>query len=121
MNSCKSKLTNQDSNNCKNIYVKLKQREESQEHIINMSTWIELETRLTKIKTIDKDTQDRINKDKEHWKNMLIKFISLVKSLAKNKLAFHGTNKKLYQENNGNFLGMIEMIAEFDPIMQEHV
>ncbi|TYH65795.1 hypothetical protein ES332_D06G079900v1 [Gossypium tomentosum] len=33
----------------------------------------------------------------------------------------NGSNKKLYQDSNDNFLGLIEMIAKFNVIMQDHV
>jgi hypothetical protein len=39
--------------------------------------------------------------------------------LAKHSLAFRGTNSKLYDDSNGNFLGLVEMLA--DPVIQEHV
>ena len=51
----------------------------------------------------------------------MFRIISIVKYLAKHSLAFRGNNQKLYQSSNGNFLGLIEMLAEFDPIIQEHV
>uniref|UniRef100_A0A7N0TVB4 TTF-type domain-containing protein n=1 Tax=Kalanchoe fedtschenkoi TaxID=63787 RepID=A0A7N0TVB4_KALFE len=41
--------------------------------------------------------------------------------LAKHTLAFRGTKERLHENNNGNFLGLIEMLAEFDPFIQEHV
>ena len=41
--------------------------------------------------------------------------------LAENNGAFRGKTEELYQPNNGNFLGLIEMLATFDPTMQEYV
>ena len=52
---------------------------------------------------------------------MLLRNIAIVKNLGKNNLAFRGKNEKIYQENNGDILNLIEMIVEFDPVMQEHV
>ena len=85
-----------------------------------MNAWVDLEARLSKRKTIDKDVQERIDKEKEHWQKVLIRIIAVVKNLAKNNLAFRGQNEKIYEERNENFLSLIEMIAEFDLTMQEH-
>ena len=86
-----------------------------------MNTWVDTEIRLVKNKTIDQQLQEKINKKKENWKNVLIRIIAIVKNLSKNNLAFRGTTEKIYQDNNGNFLSLIEIITEFDPIMKEHL
>ena len=74
--------------------------------------------------------QDQFSQDEEIMKilllslknislrNVLFKIIAVVKTFAKNNLVLHGTNERIYKENNEFFLSIIEMIAKFDPIMQ---
>ncbi|KAB2610837.1 zinc finger MYM-type protein 5-like [Pyrus ussuriensis x Pyrus communis] len=117
----KTYLDNEGFKDWKNIGHRLTTHETSKEHIHYMSEWIELERRLQKCKTIDESVQQQISKEKEHWRQVLWRIIDVVKRLAKVTLAFCGDNEKLYEKNNGNFLNMIEMIAEFNPTMQEHI
>ncbi|XP_045802860.1 zinc finger MYM-type protein 1-like [Trifolium pratense] len=100
---------------------RLKEHETCMEHVKNMTTWYELRQKLKNFQTIDKSIQILIDKEKDHWKNVLKRIISIVKFLGRKNLAFRGHNEKLYQNSNDNFLGLIEMVAEFDPIVQEHV
>ena len=106
-----SQLVNEGSRDWKNLGKQLKSQEITNEHILNMTRWIDLETRLSKKETIDKSVQGRINKEQEHWEKVLVRIIAVVKTFARNNLAFRGKKEKLYEDNNGNFLGLIEMIA----------
>ncbi|XP_022856014.1 zinc finger MYM-type protein 1-like [Olea europaea var. sylvestris] len=57
-----------------------------------------MEIRYEKSQTIDKSVQEQINRDREYWRQVLLRIISVVKTLA--DLAFRGDNEKIYQENN---------------------
>ena len=63
----------------KNISSILKNHETTNEHITNMNTWIDLELRLLKNKTVDKNVQEQIKKEKDHWKKVLLRIIAVVK------------------------------------------
>ena len=43
--------------------------------------------------------------------------------LAEKNLAFRGTNKNVRNESvhNGNFLGFVELIGKFDPVLDKHL
>jgi len=79
----------------------------------NMKTWNKLQVKLKKNLTI--------NKEFRLWSFFLIRIVVVVKFLSKRCLAFRGKNEKLYQDSNGNFLGAIEMIAEFDLIIEDPI
>ncbi|XP_056692487.1 uncharacterized protein [Spinacia oleracea] len=117
----RSQLTNEGFGDWTHVSIRLKEHETSPEHFKNMGIWYDLRLRLQKNETIDKVAQKQLNKEKEHWKKVIQRIIAITKFLAKYNLAFRGTNERLYQSNNGIFLGFVETLAEFDPVIQEHV
>uniref|UniRef100_A0A453BL46 TTF-type domain-containing protein n=1 Tax=Aegilops tauschii subsp. strangulata TaxID=200361 RepID=A0A453BL46_AEGTS len=117
----KGQLANEGCNDWSHMTNRLKDHETSLDHVSSMNNWYELRSRLEKQQTIDKAAQRQLEKEKDHWRKVLFRIVCIVKFLAKHNLAFRGTNGKLYEDSNGNFLGLVEMLAEFDPVIQEHV
>ena len=81
-------LCNEGTQDWKNISSKIRNHETTREHIINLNTWLDLKTRLSKNKIVDKNIQEQINKEKDRWKKVLLRIIAVVKNLGKNNLAF---------------------------------
>ena len=103
------------------ITTRLKEHETSVDHVLNMTNWYELRSRLEKHQTIDKAAQCLLEKEKDHWRKVLFRIVCIGNFLAKHNLVFCGSNSKLYEDSNGNFWSLVEMLAEFDSVIQEHV
>lgn len=58
---------------------------------------------------------------KNRWRDVLIRLISIIQSLAERNLALRGSVDTLHQANNGNFLKEVELIAKFDPVLKDHI
>ena len=64
----KSLLAHEGFDDWKHVSERLREHENSIEHITNMSTWIDLQIKLKKNETIDKNIQEQIIKKKNGWK-----------------------------------------------------
>jgi hypothetical protein len=108
-------------NDWHNLPTKLRDHEKNPEHNLNVVKWVDLQMRLKQEATIDKQVEALINKERIRWKLILARIIGVMKTLSRNSLPFCGSNEKIYEKNNGLFCQLIEFLAEFDPIMKDHL
>ena len=99
----------------------LKEHETSVEHIRNMIEWNDLCLNLKTNHTIDKVAQELLEKETNRWKHVLVRIIAAVKYFGKKTLSFRGSNEKLNEKKNEIFLGIMDMMAEFDPYIKDHI
>ena len=74
---------------------KIKLHEDSSEHFTNLKAWTELRVKLVTNQTIDKEFKNTSRKILKHWKQLIIRIISIIKRLATNNLTFPGTKFSL--------------------------
>jgi hypothetical protein len=90
-NKSKSLLASDGLRDWQRLSMRLKEHESSVEHLTNMNTWNETRLRLNRNQTIDDEMQREITKEKERWRQVLVRIVSAVKFLAKHNLAFRGS------------------------------
>jgi hypothetical protein len=108
-------------NNWAHLSPTLKSHESGNSQMKFYQEWIEVESRLKGGNTIDKLEQLLIQKESERWKNVLTKLMNITLYLAENNMAFRGQSNKLYTHSNGKYLGLVQLLAQFDPVLQEHI
>jgi len=80
-------------------------------------------TYLTRLRgqTLTTKLDEQIKVEQEYWRHVLQRVMAVICMLAERGLAFRGDDESFSSPNNGNFLGLLELIAKFDPFFQTHI
>ena len=116
-----TKLASTGYSNWRHLSQCLSQHEFSPQHIQCLQKWATLLVALKRDNTLNAQQQRIFDAEVLHWRNVLERLVACVNYLAKHNMTFRRSSDVIYTKNNGNFLGLVEFIAKFDPVMQEHV
>ena len=121
--ACSSSLGSMEFSNWKNIARCLHNHEVSVNHLPAMLTYHEARERLKMSSSINDYLESATCKKLEYWKKILYRLLAVLQYLAENNLSFRGSacHEIIGDPRNGNFLGLAELLAKFDPIMAEHL
>ncbi|XP_022163131.1 zinc finger MYM-type protein 1-like [Myzus persicae] len=102
----------------KHAAEKLSQHETSKHHL---EAILALNHRERKIGCLDHQLQKQIAELSSYWRKVLKRVVSTIKFIAERGLAFRGDNEIIGSPRNGNYLGILELVAEFDPLLSAHI
>lgn len=105
----------------KKLWDRVPEHERSNVHKKCFIAWRELERRLQVNSSVNILLESEIQSESTKWKKLLERLIDVTLFLGERGLAFRGSSQQMYDPSNGNFLGILELIAHYDPILQEHV
>lgn len=104
--------------NWKRSQERLNSHEQSSEHI---TATIALNKRLKVLGRIDVELTQQTERLERYWKAVLKRVVSVIKFIAERGLAFRGDNELVGSPRNGNFLGILELIAQYDDFLSQHI
>lgn len=105
----------------KKLYDKVPEHENSSVHKKSYVQWKSEIFKIKKDKSLSGILLKSINSDKEKWRELLKRLIKVTLFLAERGLAFRGDSEKIGESSNGNFLGILELLANYDPVLNEHL
>lgn len=63
----------------------------------------------------------QLSEEKQYWRDILKRVFDAVCFLAVRGLPFRGSNGQIGTTHNGNYIGIIELLAKYDPLLRSHI
>uniref|UniRef100_A0A672HX76 TTF-type domain-containing protein n=1 Tax=Salarias fasciatus TaxID=181472 RepID=A0A672HX76_SALFA len=101
----------------KHPHLVLTTHEKSPVHMSNMLTLMQ---RMSGTGAINSALVKQTSEVREYWRNVLQRVVAVITFLGERGLAFRGNDELLGSPHNGNYLGVLELISQFDPFLAEH-
>ena len=118
MNKFHERFSENGFNDWKNATVYIEQHEHSLAHreaLTSITSW-----KMDK-PCIDLSLTRAFEKEKEYWQKILTRIVEVIKFLSIKGLPFQGDNETIGSVHNGNYLGILELLAKFDDLLKEHL
>jgi hypothetical protein len=108
-------------NNWKNLGAYLKSHESSADHMDCVIKWLQFEKSLKTSSTVEDKLDTQIQAEKKTWRDILERVLAIIDYLSAHNLAFRGHREYLNENHSGNFLGLVKLLARFDPVLKVHI
>ena len=92
--------------------------EKSAHHCNNVVTVVK---RGRAIGRLDEGLARQHEQQQAYWSDVLRRCVSVIKFLSQRGLAFRGSDETVASPHNGNYLGMLEMLSEYDAFIAQHI
>uniref|UniRef100_A0A8C9YGK0 TTF-type domain-containing protein n=1 Tax=Sander lucioperca TaxID=283035 RepID=A0A8C9YGK0_SANLU len=86
---------------------------------VHRSCMLALHQRCKGTATIDSSLLKQMEGARQYWREVLKRVVAVIKFFGERGLAFRGDNELLGSPLNGNYLGILELIAQFDPFLKK--
>lgn len=98
--------------------VYISQHAKSTQHITAVGVF---HSRRNISERIDAQLESQFLETRDYWQNVLKRVIETIVFISERGLAFRGSDEKVGSKDNGNYLGILELIARFDPFLSQHI
>ena len=71
--------------------------------------------------TLSSKLEEQIKAKQQYWWHVMEKITAVICILAERSVPFRGNNKQFGSPNNGNYFGLLELVAKFNPFLLAHI